>query len=408
MKIFWSWQSDTPGKTGRHFVRHALDEAIEALKVPTEVEEPSAGEAREALHVDQDRQGVPGSPPLATTIFGKIEKATVFVADVTLVGQTSAGKKLINSNVAIEYGYAEHALGDTAILMVQNRFYGDRDALPFDLKHKAGPIQYSLAPDATPQQIKTEHARMRGTLTTALRPYLDQASASKPSTPFPETPVGPSPAVFFGIDEVLARVGVKGVDEIEYRFAERSAFYLRLIPTRARAEPLKFAELDDLANKRQLDTLTRQRYVGLAARNRFGAITIESSGTSPTPRAFTQSFRNGELWSVTTEFFVHHKGMVLIPMTNVKNICERVLANFCAAARDAFGIAPPYTIELGAIGLTGVHLGFKLYEISNDSILIDEIKVRRVLNEVSDPALEKLIFEFLDELLDSVGLDRTS
>ena len=24
MKIFWSWQSDTPGKTGRHFVRDAL------------------------------------------------------------------------------------------------------------------------------------------------------------------------------------------------------------------------------------------------------------------------------------------------------------------------------------------------------------------------------------------------
>jgi hypothetical protein len=32
MKIFWSWQSDTPGKTGRYFVRDALLEAIRVLK----------------------------------------------------------------------------------------------------------------------------------------------------------------------------------------------------------------------------------------------------------------------------------------------------------------------------------------------------------------------------------------
>jgi len=30
MKIFWSWQADTDGKTGRHFVRDALTEAVEA------------------------------------------------------------------------------------------------------------------------------------------------------------------------------------------------------------------------------------------------------------------------------------------------------------------------------------------------------------------------------------------
>jgi len=32
MKVFWSWQSDTPGKIGRHFVRDALQAAIERLK----------------------------------------------------------------------------------------------------------------------------------------------------------------------------------------------------------------------------------------------------------------------------------------------------------------------------------------------------------------------------------------
>jgi len=32
MKVFWSWQSDSPGKIGRHFVRDVLEEAIKELK----------------------------------------------------------------------------------------------------------------------------------------------------------------------------------------------------------------------------------------------------------------------------------------------------------------------------------------------------------------------------------------
>ncbi len=114
MKIFWSWQSDTPGRIGRHFVRDVLADAIKVLKQPEDVEEPSDRDARQSLHLDQDRQGVPGSPDLAPTIFGKISRASVFVADVTLVGKNrdlgtgdrpDRSKKLINSNVAIEYGY---------------------------------------------------------------------------------------------------------------------------------------------------------------------------------------------------------------------------------------------------------------------------------------------------------------
>ena len=94
MKVFWSWQADTPGNIGRFFVRDTLAEAIKALKADEEIIEPSEREARDAMHLDSDRQGVSGSPDLAATIFEKIEQAAVFVADVTLVGETQAGKKL--------------------------------------------------------------------------------------------------------------------------------------------------------------------------------------------------------------------------------------------------------------------------------------------------------------------------
>src|SRR5271166_4581007 len=115
MKVFWSWQADTPGKTGRHFVRKALAEAIETLRQPKEIEEPSERETREALHLDHDRQGVSGSPDLALTILQKIDQTAVFIADVTPVStiraQRRSGKivrsekRVMNPNVAIELGY---------------------------------------------------------------------------------------------------------------------------------------------------------------------------------------------------------------------------------------------------------------------------------------------------------------
>jgi hypothetical protein len=98
MKVFSSWQADTPGNVGRFFVRNALIEAIEVLKADKEITEPSEREAAEAMHYDADRQGVPGSPDLVATIFRKIEEAAVFIADVTLAGQTPDGK--LRSNTA--------------------------------------------------------------------------------------------------------------------------------------------------------------------------------------------------------------------------------------------------------------------------------------------------------------------
>jgi hypothetical protein len=180
MKIFWSWQSDTPGNIGRHFVRGALKSAIEILKQAPEIEEPLARESREALHLDQDRSGVPGSPDLVRTILAKIEQSSVFIGDVTSVGASvNATKKIINPNVAIELGYALHALTDRALLMVMNEHYGQREDLPFDLRHKAGPILFRLAPDALKREIEAEERRLCAQLVKALRPYLSLSITSE-------------------------------------------------------------------------------------------------------------------------------------------------------------------------------------------------------------------------------------
>lgn len=90
--IFFSWQSDTPTKIGRNFLRKALEEACEEI-----VAESSISEAlRDELVVDSDTQGEAGQPPIADTIFKKIDAAAVFVADVTFtakrVGRTANTK----------------------------------------------------------------------------------------------------------------------------------------------------------------------------------------------------------------------------------------------------------------------------------------------------------------------------
>src|SRR5581483_8909514 len=117
IKIFYSWQSDT--SLNRNFVRRALDAAVESLRAELEVNEPERD-----MVVDQDTQGLPGSPPIAEAILTKIRDADIFVADLTFVDNGAGQRRLPNPNVMLEYGYALHALGDQRVVGVFNEAFG--------------------------------------------------------------------------------------------------------------------------------------------------------------------------------------------------------------------------------------------------------------------------------------------
>jgi hypothetical protein len=129
----------------------------------------------------------------------------------------------------------------------------------------------------------------------------------------------------------------------------------------------------------------RERYVTVGDRNRFAAITYEPDGTSSTPRAFSQAFPSGELWAVTTEFFVRRDGALLIPTVNVKNICGRFAGGFLKTfvlSRRTYSEWHRRTIlSLGAIGLSGAVLGINRHGMSEP-----KIEFRRVLNDASTGA----------------------
>jgi hypothetical protein len=209
LKVLWSWQSDTPGAIGRFFVRDALKAAIEELKVASDIDEPT----RNALHLDYDREGVPGSPELARTILDKIDVSDVVIADVTLVASMSEGdtpessksKMLINSNVAIEFGYALRALSFRKVLMVFNAHYGRHEDLPFDIRHRGGAIVFTLAPGSGREERDQERKTLIAKFVSALRLCLPNPIPSPSS--FPETANVDSAATYFPVGEVLAQIG---------------------------------------------------------------------------------------------------------------------------------------------------------------------------------------------------------
>jgi hypothetical protein len=308
MKVFWSWQSDTPGKTGRHFVKDALEKAIEHLKQDPEITEPSEREEGDGLHLDQDIQGVPGFPNLADTILKKVDASLVFVADLTCVGQVLDNdsvnpKKLINSNVAIELGYALKSLTDRRVIVVFNKHYGSHTDMPFDLRHKGGAVTFTLAPDADAAMIKSERGSLASRFANALRVLLAETKEQRPS----ELVGAPSTyckAAYFERGEIIGEWGEAGFNErIKYSYINEILFYVRLVPKRPLKAPLQIARLKQLAKDVPVLGAQQQSYA-INAMNRYGPILL-NPGSHPRngPASISSSFqlfRSGEAWCIGT------------------------------------------------------------------------------------------------------------
>ena len=129
---------------------------------------------RGELLVDRDTQHVPGSPLIFDTILDKIQKAVIFVLDLTFVG-TRAMEARPQSNVLLEYGYALNQHGHRRIIAVMNSAYGEptQENMPFNLGHRRFPIRYTLHGDATDETRKTVRDSLSKELDAAIRPIFD-------------------------------------------------------------------------------------------------------------------------------------------------------------------------------------------------------------------------------------------
>lgn len=133
--IFYSWQSDLPNNSNRGFIESCLKKTVKDLAKIT----PFSLD----LNIDRDTKGLSGTPDITDSIFTKISKSKIFVADISIINSTSQDRKCPNPNVLIELGYAARVLGWERVFCIYNLDFGNINDLPFDLKNRR-PILYSI------------------------------------------------------------------------------------------------------------------------------------------------------------------------------------------------------------------------------------------------------------------------
>lgn len=180
--IFYSWQSDTDNRIGRGFIQWALDRAIRAVNADADVD-PADRDVR----ADRDTANVPGMPPLADTIFEKIDRAAAFLSDLTHVATRANGERSPNPNVLLEHGWALKSRGWRGLIGVMNTAMGHPDdlPLPFDLRHYRRPILYHCPPEALDDERQAARLGLQKDLEGALRAILDDEVLRAARVPAP-------------------------------------------------------------------------------------------------------------------------------------------------------------------------------------------------------------------------------
>jgi len=417
IKLFWSWQSETPQRVGRILVRDALREAIEQLQLTAEIDEPE----RDATQIDHDPERGSGSVARVNAILKSIDAADVFVADVTGVGKVgsgadiqpdSVGHRLINSNVAMELGYALRALSDLKVIVVFNAHYGWQDELPFDVRHRDDAIPYSLTPNAGRPEIELERKKLSTRLVTAIERCIQEPvlgpeqSAATPST-F-------NKAVYFQSGEVLAQAGESQGSGASYAYSTDTFCYLRLIPVPTLQAVLPLATLLEVVGKAPL--LSRQPGGALSGSNSYGAIGFEVGSQPGRGRgrlaASTQLFPTGELWSLSAALIAHERGerpaWIKLPFL-ASVVFERVfydnLRALMAFAQQSLSLSPPWQVECGLVGILGLHLGLSPDDIRGPVRKAD-VTLRRTLMSQDGAAMDKFLLEFFGLLHEAIGAAR--
>lgn len=407
MKVFWSWQSDTPGKTGRHFVRDAIQKAIEALRTAPDVEEPTAAFDRETIHLDSDRQGVSGSPDLAATIFAKIDAAAVMIADVTPVGRGAVkmsedgaempGKALMNPNVAIELGYSLSKPGEgggNRLLMVCNEHYGSRADLPFDLAHKAGPLLYRLAPDASKQTIQAEQKRLSRDLERALRPFLE-VGTTRSARAIIETQSGTNAGVWFQPGTVLGQSGhARFGDVTDHTIQVSPIFYLRVIPSKSLAQRLTRPTVNTVSHHLPFFSMTGGAFV---CDNDWGSANLEPRSDDGLASNITQLFLNGELWAIRALYISDWNGDTYFNYIAMETITRNRLPQFIHNLAEKTGLEFPVQIEIGFIGVRGCRMRIA-QEQSTGPVRSEPQPVRVQLNSRNPTAIDQLLTTLFEKV----------
>ena len=355
--VFYSWQKDTPENIGFDFIEEALKAALNELHTDITLDKA----ARE-LELDRDTKNIPGQPPIADTIFRKIDSAAVFVPDLTFVGERLDKKRCTpNPNVLIEYGYAVKALTHERIVPVMNTHYGEpSDAnMPFDMKHLRHPIQYHIRSDASPDELRHVLAELTVNLKNSIAAVLKKWPAPPSARLFTPHAVGASLGRFRPAGNPIGEnydpflLGANNGNAVS--LAEGPVVWLRVYPAYDPARTWLVTELYNKVKER-IDLLGNTWFSGdmgyVRSRDGFGIYAINRNDQNVTNRT-TLIFTNGEIWTTAADVIGHvsHHGHTVIPdMTREFAQCLKNYSEFLIS----LGVSPPFRWQAGMEGTDGL------------------------------------------------------
>lgn len=258
---------------------------------------------------------------------------------------------------AVELGYALRTLSDRKLIMIMNEHYGSRSDLPFDLRHKAGPILYRLAPDADKTAVKSAQKLLVGELKAAIREIHAKRTRKEdtPYSPWPSIEGDPSRYWRPGIPLFGKKLSMLDEKSTPYFVPEVPLLYLRVMPSSPiaalrRPEAEKFVrENATLFQPFYYDSFGGMSY----ALNREGSIAFNANDNAATVRDAAQLFLGREIWAFNAELLdpKHYSGGPGIPITAVENTFAKALPRYLQFLHQVLGVNPPYSVEGGAFGV---------------------------------------------------------
>lgn len=402
MKIFYSWQADSPNSLNRSFIRSALDDAVKNILESVDLDEA------DRPSIDQDTQGILGSPAIAETIFEKIRNSDVLVCDTTLVGGVVVGgdKKLLNSNVAIEMGFALGHHGDHILLSIMNTHYGSPEELPFDLQHRRWPVTYNLSPDATKSDRTKVKKSLSEQLSKILKLYLDNRPLKEVYQPTPSTD---NPAMFWSNGEdIVKRARDDDRDEdlnLGYT-KDQPLIYLRIWPSKSLPE-FSGRELGDY-NISQIEPLLGRAGGYSCRRNKFGAITFSGENAGRLISA-TQVLKNREIWGV--EGYLLGKDsdyeFNFVPTGAFERGIRRSLNLYLDVAFNRFNYPDVANIEVGIVNVEDFKLAMPSdYWERFCGPIFEDVRIHAIVDKNDPETVTLALDKIFNAVFDAAGSDR--
>lgn len=287
-------------------------------------------------------------------IFDKIATADLVLFDVSLVATGLGGKKHINSNVAIELGYALGTGEYSRVIKVMNTASGGPDELPFDLRSRRHPLKYHLAEGIGKLAYQAEMKSLASSLKQVLSEYLRQGVGRKPVPSREEhvaIPHTENHSAFWPKGRSLVPMNGRRQN---LKCDSRSLMFLRLIPRFLQPE-FDSMQCYEAADKFRPLVVSN----GFSrARNEWGAIVFDHYRDSDRILSGFQVFSNREIWGFED---------CLLDLSNDKpdgsrmkfiaprEVARETLSAIRQAVRSASEIftEPKFKVVLGACGIKG-------------------------------------------------------